>query len=87
MKKFGFTLAETLITLGIIGIVAAMTIPNLITEHQKRASVTKLQRAISVINQATDYLLTKWVKQRKKKLLKWELMNISKNTGHHILKF
>ena len=52
MKKFGFTLAETLITLGIIGIVAAMTIPNLITEHQKRASVTKLQRAISVINQA-----------------------------------
>ena len=52
MKKFGFTLAETLITLGIIGIVAAMTIPNLITEHQKRASVTKLQRAISEINQA-----------------------------------
>ena len=52
MKKFGFTLAETLITLGIIGVVAAMTIPNLITEHQKRATVTKLQRAISVINQA-----------------------------------
>ena len=51
MKK-GFTLAEVLITLGIIGVVAAMTIPNLITEHQKRATVTKLQRAISVINQA-----------------------------------
>ncbi len=28
--KFGFTLAEVLITLGIIGVVAAMTIPNLI---------------------------------------------------------
>ena len=50
--KAAFTLAETLITLGIIGVVAAMTIPNLITEHQKRATVTKLQRAISVINQA-----------------------------------
>ena len=51
-KNTAFTLAETLITLGIIGVVAAMTIPNLITEHQKRATVTKLQRAISVINQA-----------------------------------
>lgn len=52
IRKNGFTLAEVLITLGIIGVVAAMTIPNLITEHQKRATVTKLQRAISVINQA-----------------------------------
>lgn len=50
--KSGFTLAETLITLGIIGIVAAMTIPNLITAHQKRVTVTKLQQAISDINQA-----------------------------------
>ena len=50
--KYGFTLAEVLITLGIIGVVAAMTIPNLITSHQKRVTVTKLQKAISVINQA-----------------------------------
>lgn len=33
-KKFGFTLAEVLITLGIIGIVATMTIPVLISNHQ-----------------------------------------------------
>lgn len=51
-KHSGFTLAEVLITLGIIGVVAAMTIPNLITAHQKRVTVTKLQKAISVINQA-----------------------------------
>lgn len=50
--KTAFTLAEVLITLGIIGIVAAMTIPNLISTHQKKATVTKLQKAISVINQA-----------------------------------
>ena len=31
-KKAGFTLAETLITIGIIGIVAAMTIPTLMTK-------------------------------------------------------
>ncbi len=48
----GFTLAEVLIILGIIGVVAAMTIPNLIAANQKRVTVTKLQKAISVINQA-----------------------------------
>ena len=51
-KKVAFTLEETLITLGIIGVVAAMTIPNLITNHQKKQTVTKLQKAISVLNQA-----------------------------------
>jgi len=51
-KKAAFTLAEVLITLGIIGVVAAMTIPNLIAERQKKATVVKLQRAISVLNQA-----------------------------------
>ena len=51
-KKLAFTLAETLITLGIIGIVAAMTIPNLITTHQKKVTVTRLQKSISVLNQA-----------------------------------
>ena len=33
-KRAGFTLAEVLITLGIIGVVAAMTIPNLMTKIQ-----------------------------------------------------
>lgn len=35
MKKYAFTLAEVLITLGIIGIVAAMTMPVLITWRSK----------------------------------------------------
>lgn len=50
--KFGFTLAETLITLGIIGVVAAITIPDLIANYQKHVTVTKLQKAISILNQA-----------------------------------
>ena len=50
--KLAFTLAEVLITLGIIGIVAAMTISTLITNHQKKQTVVKLQRAISFLNQA-----------------------------------
>ena len=36
MKKRAFTLAEVLITLGIIGVVAAMTIPTLISNYQKK---------------------------------------------------
>ena len=35
-KKSGFTLAEVLITLGIIGIVTSITIPTLIANHNKR---------------------------------------------------
>ena len=35
LKKSAFTLAETLITLTIIGVVAALTIPNLISSYQK----------------------------------------------------
>ena len=33
-KRFGFTLAEVLITLGIIGVVAAMTMPTLLNSTQ-----------------------------------------------------
>jgi len=50
--KFGFTLAEVLITLGIIGVVAAITIPNMITNYQKRQTVTKLKKVYAELNQA-----------------------------------
>ena len=51
-KKVAFTLAEVLITLGIIGIVAAMTIPNLITSASQKATVSRLIEAQSILNQA-----------------------------------
>ncbi len=50
--KSGFTLAEVLITLGIIGIVAAMTIPGLIAKHQKIVTATQLKKAYTTIAQA-----------------------------------
>lgn len=50
MKK-AFTLAEVLITLGIIGIVAAMTLPTLIGKYQKKQTVTQLKKAYTEISQ------------------------------------
>ena len=49
---FGFTLAEVLITLGIIGVVAAMTMPSLIANYQKKETVTRLKKAYSIVQQA-----------------------------------
>ncbi|MFI3301499.1 MAG: type II secretion system protein, partial [Candidatus Gastranaerophilales bacterium] len=40
-KRSAFTLAEVLITLGIIGVVSAMTIPNLVSNYQYKALDTK----------------------------------------------
>lgn len=51
-KCVAFTLAEVLITLGIIGVVAAMTLPTLITNYQKKVYVSRIQKALSVIQQA-----------------------------------
>lgn len=51
-SKFAFTLAEVLITLGIIGIVAALTIPALIQQQQDKATVTALKKAFTNFSQA-----------------------------------
>lgn len=50
--KIAFTLAEVLITLGIIGIVAAMTMPALVANYQKKQTVTQLKRTYSILSQA-----------------------------------
>ena len=47
-----FTLAEVLITLGIIGVVEAITMPAVITNYQKKQTVTQLKKAYSVVSQA-----------------------------------
>ena len=51
-KRFGFTLAEVLITLGIIGVVAAMTMPTLLSSTQGAQYRAAYKKALSVINQA-----------------------------------
>lgn len=51
-SRFGFTLAEVLITLGIIGVVAAMTLPALVQNHRRQVVETSLAKFYSSINQA-----------------------------------
>ena len=51
-KRNGFTLAEVLITLGIIGVVAAMTIPILISNTNGAQFKTAYKKALSTLNQA-----------------------------------
>ncbi|MDR1167865.1 MAG: prepilin-type N-terminal cleavage/methylation domain-containing protein [Heliobacteriaceae bacterium] len=53
-KRFGFTLAEVLITLGIIGVVAAMTMPTLLSSTQGAQYRTAYKKALSVLNQAVN---------------------------------
>lgn len=48
-QKTGFTLAEVLITLGIIGVVAAMTLPTLIAKNQERVLVTRAKKSYTSI--------------------------------------
>ncbi len=59
-RKQGFTLAEVLITLVIIGIIAAMTLPSLLGGTNKQELKTGLQKSISVLSQAITlhYALT-----------------------------
>ncbi|MDO5438225.1 MAG: type II secretion system protein [bacterium] len=47
-----FTLAEVLITLAIIGVVAAMSIPSVISNSQQQEFKTGLRKAVSVLNSA-----------------------------------
>ena len=47
-----FTLAEVLITLGVVGIIAAMTLPMLAENYQRRIVETRLKRFYTTFNQA-----------------------------------
>ena len=52
LVKSGFTLAEVLITLGIIGIVAALTLPTVMSNYKKKVVATKMKKFYTTMNQA-----------------------------------
>ena len=57
MKKFGFTLAEILISLGIIGVISALTMPTLFTNTSNAKIGPTLAKAVSAFEQANMMML------------------------------
>ena len=57
MKKIGFTLSEVLITLGIIGVVAALTAPALVNNTSNAQVGPKLAKVVSTIENANRKIL------------------------------
>ncbi|MBR6098398.1 type II secretion system protein [bacterium] len=56
-KKAAFTLAEVLITLGIIGVVAALTMPMLIQSYQERTTVSRVKKMYTTLANAYNLYL------------------------------
>ena len=59
-KNFAFTLAETLIVMGIIGVVAALTIPNLNASTGEAEKVAKVKKNYAVLNEALSRAVVKY---------------------------
>ena len=57
-KKLAFTLAEVLVTMSIIGIVAALTVPNIVSNYQKETQAIQIRKAVNDLGAAFDMLLT-----------------------------
>ena len=56
-KSLAFTLAEVLITLAVIGVIAAMTIPTMVANYQKTQYVTQLKKAYTELSQALQQMM------------------------------
>jgi prepilin-type N-terminal cleavage/methylation domain-containing protein len=59
-KIIGFTLSEVLITLGVIGIVAAMTLPTLIQNAKEKATVAKVRETYAILSQAYKHAVAEY---------------------------
>ena len=57
LYKAGFTLAEVLITLSIIGVVAAITLPTLITNVQEKTTVSKVKKFYNTVENAYQRMI------------------------------
>ena len=52
LKKKAFTLSEILLTIAVLGIVAAMTMPGLISNYKIKVYVVQLEKSLSQFEQA-----------------------------------
>ena len=59
MKEFGYTLTEAIITVGIVGIIAALTVPNLATAYNKKTYTSSLASAINNFESAMTTMISR----------------------------
>lgn len=74
MKKHGFTLAEVLIALAIVGVISALTLPTLVSEHRKQVNAASLSKAVSDFETAMQGLV-----------LKEDVLDLTRTTAWSIL--
>ena len=79
ISRTAFTLAEVLITLGIIGVVAAMTMPSLIANYQKKVWVNQLKKSVSVLEQGFQKMLADDDVDNLESTFLWSNMRKSRN--------
>ena len=58
MKRTAFTLAEVLITLGIIGVIAALTIPTFVSDSEKKSNAAKISATINTLENTFVSMIT-----------------------------
>ncbi len=71
-KLFGFTLAETLITLGVIGVVAALTLPSVINNYRNKQLQVAFKAAYSIFSQTVINMVEEDGAGLKKKYTKYD---------------
>ena len=59
-RKIAFTLAEVLITLGIIGVVVALTLPSFISKYKGYVTANKLRQVYSLLKQAESMAVNEY---------------------------
>ena len=57
IRKNAFTLAETLVTVVILGIVAAIVVPNLINRQVENANRTRVKKAMAAYEKAINFII------------------------------
>ncbi len=93
MKKFGFTLAEIMIVVGLLGVVAALTIPNLSYNKMKREYAVKIKHFYSQVDNAVAQMELEKGSFRDMKLpannraaYEWYMANVDPFIGHKYIK-
>ncbi len=89
-KILAYTLAEVLITMGIVGAIAAMTIPTLVNKRVQAERSAKLKKFYSKMNNAVDQMVIdnnsfKYYNGAPSNSYKWYMENLDRYMGHAML--